>query len=463
MMDKHTDLVVVGAGPAGLAAACAARSCGLEVTLLDEQAAPGGQLLRHVESPLAQTLMAPPERLAGLRLVEEFRQSGARYVPQAVLWGMEDRRLCFSVADQPQSLSAANVILAPGGMERPVPFPGWTLPGVMGAGGADILLRSGGSLTADKSAPVVLAGNGPLLLLLAGHLLDAGVRIAAWLDTGRMAQRLSASLAMPAALLDPSYLGKGLRMALRVLKAKVPIIRNVRDIRAVGAARLEKVAFTTKGQEREIPAAALLRHEGIIPRTQICNALGARLRWDNIQRCWYAHVDANGLSSVDDLYVAGDGAYVHGGDASRLKGWLAGIDAARRLHVISADEARRRSAAARRQLAALRAGRAFLRSLFAPDPEIFNVPDETLVCRCECVSAGDIRKAVAEGFREVNEVKRVTRCGMGQCQGRMCGPALAEITAAAQGARTEAVGLLHMRSPFRPVSLQQYCDCNAPR
>lgn len=461
-MDKHTDAVIVGAGPAGLAAACAARSCGLTVTLLDEQAAPGGQLLRNVESPLAQALMDPGEREAGLRLVEDFRGSGATYVPRAVVWGMEGRCLSFSVDNVPQRLSAANVILAPGGMERPVPFPGWTLPGVMGAGGADILLRSGGSLTADKDAPVVLAGNGPLLLLLAGHLLDAGVHIAAWLDTGSLSQRLLSGAAMPAALLDPPYLGKGLRMALRVLRGGVPVIRNARDIRALGADSLEKVSYTVKGETRELPAAVLLRHEGIIPRVQICNALGARLRWDRVQRCWYPDVDANGRTSLDGLYVAGDGAYVHGGDASRLKGRLAGIDAARRLGVISPAEAGRRAAGARRKLAVLRAARGFLRYVFAPDPKIFDVPDETLVCRCECVSAGAIRKAVAEGFLEVNEVKRVTRCGMGQCQGRMCGPALAEITAAAQGARPDAVGCLHMRSPFRPVKLETYCNLHAP-
>ena len=461
-MDKHTDVVIVGAGPAGLAAACAARSCGLTVTLLDEQAAPGGQLLRNVESPLAQALMDPREREAGLRLVEDFRGSGATYVPRAVVWGMEGRYLSFSVDNVPQRLSAANVILAPGGMERPVPFPGWTLPGVMGAGGADILLRSGGSLTADKDAPVVLAGNSPLLLLLAGHLLDAGVRIAAWLDTGSLSQRLLSGAAMPAALLDPPYLGKGLRMALRVLRGGVPVIRNARDIRALGADSLEKVSYAAKGETRELPAAVLLRHEGIIPRVQICNALGARLRWDRVQRCWYPDVDANGRTSLDGLYVAGDGAYVHGGDASRLKGWLAGIDAARRLGVISPAEAGRRAAGARRKLAVLRAARGFLRYVFAPDPKIFDVPDETLVCRCECVSAGAIRKAVAEGFHEVNEVKRVTRCGMGQCQGRMCGPALAEITARAQGARPDAVGCLRMRSPFRPVKLETYCNLHAP-
>ena len=461
-MDRNMDLIVIGAGPAGLSAACAARACGLDVTLVDEQAAPGGQLFRNIETPMAQALLDPKERSAGLGLVKRFRESGATYYPGTTVWGLEPHRVSCTMNGKAEELAASHIIVAPGGMERPVPFPGWTLPGVMGAGGADILLRSGGSLTADKDAPVVLAGNGPLLLLLAGHLLDAGVRIAAWLDTGSLSQRLLSGAAMPAALLDPPYLGKGLRMALRVLRGGVPVIRNARDIRALGADSLEKVSYAAKGETRELPAAVLLRHEGIIPRVQICNALGARLRWDRVQRCWYPDVDANGRTSLDGLYVAGDGAYVHGGDASRLKGWLAGIDAARRLGVISPAEAGRRAAGARRKLAVLRAARGFLRYVFAPDPKIFDVPDETLVCRCECVSAGAIRKAVAEGFHEVNEVKRVTRCGMGQCQGRMCGPALAEITARAQGVRPDAVGCLRMRSPFRPVKLATYCNLNAP-
>lgn len=165
---------------------------------------------------------------------------------------------------------------------------------------------------------------------------------------------------------------------------------------------------------------------------------------------------------MDGISIAGDGTYVHGGDASMLKGTIAGVAIARRLGVISEAEAAYRSGPARRRLRAMRIARGFLRYVFAPNPAIFNVPDETLVCRCECVTAGDIRKAVAEGFRDVNEVKRFTRCGMGQCQGRMCGPALAEITAAAQSKEPDAVGCLQVRQPFRPVSLENYCNLNLP-
>lgn len=465
-MDRQVDVCVIGAGPAGLAAACAARSCGLDVAVVDEQAAPGGQLLRNIESPLAQSLARSKteirERHEGLQLVQAFRDSGADYYPHSTVWGLEPRKVQCTIKGQSQSIRASNIIVACGAMERPVPFPGWTLPGVMGAGGADILLRSGGTPAPD-GAPVVMAGNGPLLLLLAGHLLEAGVNIVAWLDTGDWKRRMQSGAFLPAGVLDAPYLRKGLAMAWRAVKGKIPFIPMVSDIRALGSERLEELSFTTRGQQRVIKAAALLRHEGIIPRTHMLRSLHAAHAWDKVQRYWYPVVNAWGATSIDGVYMAGDGAYVHGGDASQLKGTLAGIDAARRLGVIDAAEAKFRGAKTLRSLRSLRVARSFLRYVFAPQPHIFDLPDDTLVCRCECVTAGDIRAAVAQGYTEVNEVKRFTRCGMGQCQGRMCGTALAEVVASAQGKQPQDVGSLNIRQPLRPVSLEEYCNLSADK
>ncbi|WP_028583249.1 FAD/NAD(P)-dependent oxidoreductase [Desulfogranum mediterraneum] len=461
-MNRRTDLLVIGAGPAGLAAAVSARDCGLEVTLIDEQAAPGGQLFRNIESPLGQQALQARERAQGMELVRAFRASGAAYCPKTTIWGLEPGRVSCTLEGVPATLEASAIIVAPGAMERPVPFPGWTLPGVMGAGGADILLRSGGTLDKDPAAPVVLAGNGPLLLLLAGHLLQAGVKIVAWLDTGCWSQRLRALPLMPAAALDPAYLNKGVKMALQVLKGKIPLIRGVSDIRALGEGQLEQVSYRKRGKRYLLGAATLLRHEGIIPRTHILNSLRIEHHWDRVQRYWYPLLDQDGATSIAGLFLAGDAGYVHGGDASQLKGSMSGVAAARYLGVISKEEAADRSAAPRKQLQTMRISRGYLRHLFAPHPQLFKVPDETMVCRCECVTAGEIRKAVAEGCTEVNEVKLFSRCGMGPCQGRMCGPALAEITAAACSTGVESVGSLRIRQPFRPVSLENYCDLHHP-
>ena len=457
-MDRHMDLLVVGGGPAGLSAACAARDCGLDVALLDEQSAPGGQLFRNIETPLTQSLLDPKERDQGLNLIALFRKSGAIYYPNTTVCGLEPRKISCTVDGKPRFLTASSVIIAPGGMERPVPFPGWTLPGVMGAGAADIILRSGGTLSADPDSPAVIAGNGPLLLLLAGHLLDGGVKIAAWLDTGYWSRRIMSAALMPASVLDAPYMIKGIRMALRAIKGKIPIITGVTNIRAIGTASVEKVVYEAGGKVKEIKAGTLLRHEGIIPRTHILNSINAKHMWDRVQRYWYPATSEDGATSIDGVFIAGDATYVHGGDASRLKGILAGIESARYLGVISDEEATFRSNETRKKLRKMRIARGYLRYVFAPNPKIFRIPDETVVCRCESVTAGDIRKVAVSGFTDVNEIKRFTRCGMGQCQGRMCGPALAEITAMARSKPPESVGQLRIRQPFRPMSLENYCD-----
>ena len=170
-MDRNMDLIVIGAGPAGLSAACAARACGLDVTLVDEQAAPGGQLFRNIETPMAQALLDPKERSAGLGLVKRFRESGATYYPGTTVWGLEPHRVSCTMNGKAEELAASHIIVAPGGMERPVPFPGWTLPGVMGAGGADILLRSGGTLSADKNARSSLRATAPCSSCVPGTCL----------------------------------------------------------------------------------------------------------------------------------------------------------------------------------------------------------------------------------------------------------------------------------------------------
>lgn len=460
-MQNQMDVLIIGAGPAGLSAACAARQCGLDVTLVDEQPAPGGQLLRNIENPLTQALFDPKECRQGLELLKKFRESGTAYFADTTVWGVEPNKVSCTIKGESRILTPSTIIVASGAMERPVPFPGWTLPGVMGAGGADILLRSGGTLTKDGKAPVVMAGNGPLLLLLACHLLENGVNIAAWLDTGNWSQRIISSAFMPASLLDMPYLLKGLRMALKIVKGKIPIILGVKELHATGQDHLEKISFTAGGKKREIEAEMLLCHEGIIPRTHILNSMGADHVWDKIQRCWYPDTDENGCTSIDGVYIAGDGAYVHGGDVSQFKGMLAGIEVAKYLGVITGEEAVFRTKDVRTKLRRTRRGRAYLDYVFAPNPTVFKVPDETLVCRCECVTAGDIRKAVADGYADVNDIKQFTRCGMGQCQGRMCGPALNEIVAAAQNISPEHVGRLRIRQPLRPVSLKAYCETHA--
>ncbi len=444
-----------------MAAACSARECGLEVVVLDDQTTPGGQLFRHIESPLAQTKIDSKEYQQGLELINSFRGSGAWYYPKTIVWGIESHQVSCTVDGTPTIFQSLSIIIAPGAMERPVPFPGWTIPGVLGAGGAEIILRGNGTVTRNAEDPVVLAGNGPLLLLLANHLLDSGAKIAAWLDTGSWSKRIRSLPRMFSALGDFPYLSKGMGMALKIVKNKIPIVSGIKNIEAVGEEHIKAVLYEAKGKKHEIKSSCLIRHEGIIPRIHIPNALEVELQWDQEQRYWYPITNQFGATSKDGIYLIGDAGHVDGGDASQLKGYLAGVDVARYLGIISLGEAAYRSKKVLQELKAIQRARSFLRYIFAPNPNIFQIPDKTIVCRCEMVTAEEIRKAVKEGATNVNEVKLYTRCGMGPCQGRMCGPALAEITAGELSRSPSSVGTLQVRHPFRPVSLENYCKLHS--
>ena len=461
-MINHLDLLIVGAGPAGLSAAVAARSCGLDVGIVDEQGAAGGQIFRNLHLSYGRELVDAHDRELGLNLLHSFHECGACFFAQTSVWGVDKNTVFCKNNGKTEKITATKILFTVGGMERPVPFKGWTLPGVMTAGAAEIILRSGGHINAAKE-PVVLAGNGPLLLSLAMHLLDEGIPIAAWLDTGRFSHKLGSMMHMGSAFGDIPYLKKGMRMALRILKNRVPLIQGVKQIEAMGDISLDKIRYQKNNKWHELSTHTLIRHENIIPRIQVASALGVEMAWDSVQRYWYPKTDLYGRTNLNNIYMTGDGAFVHGGEASMGKGSLAGIAIANDIGVISADEAEVRCAKYLKEMQKTCKARNYLRYVFTPNTDVYHVPDETIICRCECVTAKEIRQAVREGFHSPDEVKRFTRCGMGPCQGRMCGNALAEIIAQEQGIAVDEVGMLKNRQPFSPVSLGDYCDLHAPQ
>ena len=212
-MSGSVDLAIIGAGPAGMAAAITARRHRLTVTVIDEQPAPGGQIFRSVTEPAPlPTSVLGPDYHAGRTLAERFLACGADYRPGSLVWQEEKGTLDLSGPDGPQSLQAKRIILASGAMERPFPIPGWTLPGVMTAGAAQILLKT----TASVAPGAVFAGSGPLIYLIVAQYARAGVPVAALLDTTPRGARLKALRHLPDALTAPSYLRKGLGLLAEI-------------------------------------------------------------------------------------------------------------------------------------------------------------------------------------------------------------------------------------------------------
>lgn len=453
-MSEHTDLLIVGAGPTGMAAAVTARRNGLSVRVVDEQPAPGGQIWRSIETvaatPRAKRL--GDSYLSGAERAAAFRACGALYEAESQLWQIEPGFRAFLTRHgKARIVTAAAVILATGAQERPAPFPGWTLPGVLTVGAAQILLKTADSVPAQ---PVWIAGCGPLPLLYMTQLLAAGGRIAGFLDTTPRGRVGAALRHLPQGLGRLGDLIKGLSWSLALRRAGVPIIRHVAELRAEGEGRLQRLHYRTQdGRDGEAPAEVLLVHEGVVPNIHAPLALGCAVTWHAGQHCYVPVLDAWGESSQAGIFVAGDGAGIGGAEAAEPRGRLAALRVTARLGRLDASAAEAAAAPERGALSSALALRPFLDALYAPRPQLYAPPDETLVCRCEEVTAGELRARAIEGRPGPNQLKAFTRAGMGPCQGRQCGYAMAHIVAAAQGRSVEEVGFYRVRPPLKPVTL----------
>jgi bacterioferritin-associated ferredoxin len=341
------------------------------------------------------------------------------------------------------------VIIATGAQERPFPIPGWTLPGVMTAGAAQTMLKSSG-LVPDGRA--IIAGQGPLLWLLAAQILRLGGRIDRVLDTTARGNYLAA-LPHAFAFMTSPYFMKGLQM-MREVRAKVPVISGVTELAAAGEGRLATVSYAVGGRRATVPADILLLHQGVVPNVNLAMAAGVKHRWDEQQLCWSPVLDAEGGTSVAGIAIAGDGAGIGGAQAAVWRGRIAARSAIAAL--ASAAAAKLPPVAVlHAALAKAERGRAFLDILFKPAKQ-FRIPTgDTIVCRCEEVTAQDILDSVAIGATGPNQLKAYRRTGMGPCQGRLCGLTVTELMAEARGKTREEIGYYRLRAPVKPIMLSE--------
>lgn len=457
--DARHEVIVVGAGPAGIAAATTLSSAGVDTLLVDDQPEPGGQIYRAIErnAGRADRAFLGPDYFRGVELARAFRASPAKYRPLTSVVNIEaGQRLWLANERGLQTASASYVLLATGAMERPVPVPGWTLPGVITAGAAQILLKRDG-LVPDM--PMVLVGTGPLFYLLAQQCLEAGASVSAIVDTARATNLLAAASSLPRALTGqgPHYLLKGLSLMHKLARSGLPRYANVTDLRLEGDGQVRKVSFRTGGRQVEIPAGLIVLHEGVIPAQQVTRAAGCDHDWDEIQQCFHPVRGIWGDSSVDGLFIAGDAGGISGARAAELQGRLAAHDILRRLGHIDAAQRDDHAAGSWRELHQHQAVRTFLDKLYRPRQEILQPAGNTIVCRCEEVSAASIRKLADNGLGP-NQIKSALRCGMGLCQGRICGPVVSRLSAAAQAGAPAQAGYFTIRAPLKPIALGALAD-----
>ncbi|MDC9719435.1 MAG: NAD(P)/FAD-dependent oxidoreductase [Gammaproteobacteria bacterium] len=454
-MTQIYDYLVVGAGPAGMAAAIEASHAGLKVLVLDQAAAAGGQIFRNVgHSCAAQEQVLGPDYGLGKPLLQAFMAAPCDYRPLAQVWNIEPHAQGFTVAALIDGLSinfvASDLLIANGAMERPMAVSGWEKPGVMTAGAGQILLKA----SALVPKQVVLAGSGPLLLLLAHQYRAAGVTITALLDTTPRSNYWRAIPWLIAGLSMPKQLLKGVWLSL-VQRIRVPYFTNVADIKIVGHIGAEAVRFTAAGKDYEVPTQLVLLHQGIVAQTQMAQTLACELSWNPVKQCWQIQTTGAGQTSVPGVQVAGDAGAIGGAQLAQLEGRLAAMARIERTGTRSSWAKKMLYQALALRICQLHWARGLVDRLYQPAPWLSTPTGTTLVCRCEQVSAAQITDIAQSGCAGVNQLKAFSRAGMGPCQGRQCGLNLGYLVAQAQGRPMAQVQPLSVRPPLSPINLGQ--------
>ncbi len=456
------DLLIIGAGPAGLAAAIEAAQAGVRATLLDENAAPGGQIYRQF--PPGFRVLDPaglgPDYVRGQTLLREFASIAGQvqYVDDALVWGIApDREVDFIRQGESQAVRYRQLIIAVGAYDRPVPFPGWTLPGVFTAGGAQRLLKSQRVLPGRR---ILLAGTGPLLLALASQILEAGGTVEGIAEAGRIDEWMPL---IRAAWGQWSLLADAWRYWTHIRKGGVSVWREhiIKEARGDGhveeavIAKVDKEWRPIPGTERSLALDALCVGYGFVPSVELTRLAGCEHRYEPLLGGWIPLREAHMETTTPNVYVAGDCGGIAGSLVAIEQGRIAGIAAARALGRLSGDEARRRMEPSQKRLGGLQKLRQALDEISRPRRGLYELADDdTMVCRCEEVTLGALKAAVVhEDVTDLNELKRITRTGMGSCQGRMCGPAVQEILARLKGRSPAQITPLNPRPPIRPVPI----------
>ena len=444
------DVVIVGAGPAGIAAADVLVSNGIAPIILDEGARPGGQAYRTSAPCLGLDLEAllGSEAPKYRRVHDTFARvrPACDYRSGTTVWAVFDRDIYVQDASGAKSIRFDALLLATGATDRVLPVPGWTLPGVFTLGGAQVLLKDQGCLIGRRA---VFCGSSPLLYLAALQFKSMGGEIAAVLDTTPFRSKLAALNELVA---DRRTLWRGLTYMARLKLSRVPLLHGVQLHAFEGKSSVSGATYSLQGgPPQTIACDAVAFGFGLKPETQLAQIAGCRLAYDPVYRQWLPDADEDGRCG-NGIYVAGDGAKIGGADAAEVSGALVAHAIVKDLGLKPAKKAD--LAGMRRKLARLhRFQRGLARAFAWPADAIPGLPDDVTLCRCENVKVGELRRALAVdlGPREINRAKALTRCGMGRCQGRFCGLAAAELISATLRVPLQEVGYLRAQAPVKPL------------
>lgn len=457
MIRDEFELVVIGAGPAGMEAAAAASEAGVKTAIVDGFAAPGGQYYKRLPGAFTASQVSGVE-LEGAELEKRVVSGGATQFFSSQTWGVfrQEASAGWLVAlAGPEALfelRASALVLATGAYDTPVAFPGWTLPGVITCGAALTLAKS------QRVAPgrrALVTGSGPLLLSAAAHLSEVGTEVVAVCETSRPFWK--ALRYVPTLVSHPALLREAARYYGVLKRGHVPYLTGWCVFEAKGHTHVEealigqvdRMGYSTAGRQRSLRVDTVVSGFGLTPNVGLARMIGCQMIHRPQYGGWVPMRDQTMQTNQPGVYAVGDGAGIRGAENARLEGRLAGLSAA--LQILNLKESQ--ASALRRKLEKIERKRERLQVYVEVLSDIFPQPpgwralprDETVLCRCEEISLGEVKAVVQEGAKTLEEVKMVTRAGMGHCQGRMCERLVSEALLAARG-----------QDPFAPELTEQY-------
>lgn len=446
--DVSPQMVIVGAGPAGVRAAQTLLQHGVRPVVIDEAILPGGQIYRQGPQGRAnarQRYGFEWKRAQAIHTAGDELARHADYRSQTSVWNAVPGQLDVICDTNVESVPYTHLLLATGATDRVLPFSGWELPGVFTLGAAQIALKSQHCLFGPR---IVIAGTGPLLYLVAYQYARAGANVCAVLDSARLDTQIKA---IPALLNAPSTLAKGLYYLGWLRAHGIPVHHQARPTAALGVKRVKKIQATIGGKDQEITCDALAIGQGLRSETQLADLLDCAFDFDASQRAWLPKRDCDGRASVPGIYLAGDGAGIGGAVLAELAG-----ERAARAMLTDSGIALRPSHSRRlnRQQKVLTRFRRGLESAFPQVEMTADCADSVIVCRCEGISAGTLRSVAKQyDIDDLNRLKALTRIGMGLCQGRMCHTGAAELLAECRNVPLSSIGRLRSQSPIKPMSV----------
>ena len=468
MGDEIYDLLILGGGPAGLAAAAEGLAHGLHVGLVDERPTLGGQIYKQFGRGFR---VREPHRLGrdyarGRRLIEAVEGTAARLLLRTSAVSIDATSVVLvEEGAHARAVSAERILLAAGAHDRPVVFPGWTLPGVLTAGGAQALVKT---QRVTPGRRLVFAGSGPLALAFPAQLHHYGARVVLAIEAGPPPTPLDLLRLAGASRGNLGLLRDAIGYRAQLLRGGVPLRYGRIVVRAEGDERVEAIVHAAvdanwrvrPGSEERVEADTLCVGYGFFPSVELPLLAGCAMSYDEDLGGPLVIVDEWMRTTVAGVCAAGDGTGVAGSLVAVDEGRLAAMGAALDLGTLPPDVAERRAAPLRERLRRKRAFREALRPMHAIGAGIYELarPD-TVVCRCEEVVRNDVDRAV-DGSADINVVKSLTRAGMGLCQGRSCQRQIAALIAARYGVLLADVAPATPRLPLRPVPLGAIADAN---